>query len=220
MDFKAAIFDMDGTLINSLFFWDIFWEKLGEKYLSDKNFRPDVEDEKRVRATMFKEAMQLVHEKYVHSASTEELLEFGNALIVWFYSEVVKIKDGIFEYLDYLKANNIKMCIASATAKDMIKIAVKNCSLEKYFDIIVSCDDIGVGKEKPDVYIKASEILGESIADCCVFEDSLIPAKTAKKAGFKTVGICDTHNNFNQDELEKTVDIYIAEGQTLKKLIK
>ena len=142
MDFKAAIFDMDGTLINSLFFWDIFWEKLGEKYLSDKNFRPDVEDEKRVRATMFKEAMQLVHEKYVPGASAEELLEFGNALIVWFYSEVVKIKDGVFEYLDYLKANNIKMCIASATAKDMIKIAVKNCSLEKYFDIIVSSSSI------------------------------------------------------------------------------
>ena len=132
---RLFLFDMDGTLINSLFFWNIFWEKLGEKYLLDKNFRPDVEDEKRVRATMFKEAMQLVHEKYVPVASADELLEFGNALIVWFYSEVVKIKDGVFEYLDYLKANNIKMCIASATAKDMIKIAVKSCSLEKYFDI-------------------------------------------------------------------------------------
>jgi len=220
MDFKLAIFDMDGTLVDSLFFWDIFWSKFGEKYLSNKDFTVPDEVETSVRACMFDDSMRLVRKNYSPDVSEDELIRFGNDMVIWFYSEKVKVKDGVVEFLEYLKSNNVKTCIASASAKDKIAIALERCGLNKYIDEVFSCADTGIGKENPDVFLRAAEFFKETVSDCCVFEDSIVPAKTAKKAGFKTVGICDAHNNFNQEELKNSVDIYIAEGQTLKKLIK
>ena len=220
MDFKLAIFDMDGTLVDSLYFWDIFWGKFGEKYLSNKNFTVPDEVNTRVRALMFEESMKLIQKEYARGVPIDEMIDFGNDMVVWFYSEKVKIKDGVVEFLEYLKANGVKTCIASATAKDKIVIAAERCGLNKYIDAVFSCADTGVGKEKPDVFLRAAEHFGVTASESCVFEDSIVPAATARKAGFQTVGICDKHNNFNQEMLKNTVDIYLAENETLAKLIK
>lgn len=219
-DYKLAIFDMDGTLVDSLYFWDIFWEKFGEKYLSNKNFTVPPEVETAVRANMFDDSMRLVRELYAPEVSEEELIRFGNDLVIWFYSEKVEVKDGVIEFLEYLKANDIKMCIASASAADKIEIALQRCGLAGYFDKVFSCADTGIGKEEPDVFLRAAKHYGIEPSDTCVFEDSLVPATTVKKAGFRTVGVCDKHNNFSQDKLRRAVDIYLSEKQTLASLIK
>ena len=111
------------------------------------------------------------------------------------------------------------MCIASATDIDLIKIAVAHCRLEKYFPSILSCAEIGKGKDEPDIYLKAIECLGTSIEETCVFEDSHIAIKTANKIGAKTVGIYDKFN-YGQEEMKKIADVYIGEGETLLKLLK
>ncbi len=217
MNFKYAIFDMDGTLINSLIFWDILWSELGEKYLNDKSFRPTAEDDKAVRTLTMKGGMELIHNNYNIAESAEKLLKEANASIIRFYSETVELKSGVKEFLDYCYENGTKMCIASATATEFLKIALKRCGIEKYFSGVFSCADIGIGKEKPDIFLVAAEHLGSEISQTWVFDDSAVAIDTARKAGFKTVGIYDKFN-FGQDEIKANSDYYIDKGETLLKL--
>lgn len=216
---KGAIFDMDGTLIDSLMLWDIVWDKFGEKYLQNGKFRPSQEDDKAVRTMTLKDAMDHVHSVYGIGNSGEELLETANEIIIQFYSNEVEAKTGAAEFLEHCYTNGIKMCIASATDIRLIKIAVEHCRLGKYFPNILSCTEIGKGKDEPDIYLKAIACLGTEKEETCVFEDSHIAIQTANKIGVKTVGIYDKYN-YGQEEMQKIADEYIAEGETLLKLLK
>lgn len=218
MNIKAAIFDMDGTLVDSLMVWDVLWSAFGEKYLGDNSFRPSADDDKKVRTLTLSDAMDLIHENYSLGKSGKELLDFTNNLIVDFYSNTVELKDGVKEFLECLYKNGTKMCIASATAPDLIKIALKHCDIEKYFLKIFSCGELKVGKDKPDVFLLAKDFLGEGKDDTWVFEDSLVAIETAAKIGLKTVGIYDRYN-YGQEQIKSLATKYIAEGETLTKLL-
>ena len=109
------------------------------------------------------------------------------------------------------------MCIASATATDLIEVALKHCEIEKYFSKIFSCGAIGKGKESPDVFLLAKDFLGSPICETWVFEDSLVAIETACGIGMPTVGIYDAYN-FGQEKIEKIATHYIAKGETLLKL--
>jgi len=215
---KGAIFDMDGTLIDSLMLWNIIWERFGSLFCEDGIFTPSPEDDKAVRTMTLKDTMNHIHQRYSIGKNGNELLEAANRIITDFYSKEVELKDGVTEFLEYCYNNGVKMCIASATDIELIKIAVKHCNIGKYFKGILSCAEIGSGKDKPDIYIKALECLGTEKNETYIFEDSYIAIETADKLGIKTVGIYDKYN-YGQKEMEKTATVYIAEGETLKKLI-
>ena len=218
MRVNAAIFDMDGTLIDSLIFWDLLWADMGKTYLNNPGFRPTQEDDKAVRTSTMRDAMYLIHEHYGIAANGQEVLDFANRKLWKFYAEEVQLKPGVREFLEHCYAQGTKMCIASATAADMLKVAMKHCNLEKYFPQIFSCGDLGVGKDQPDVYLLAQEYLESKTEDTWVFEDSLVAIETARKIGFHTVAIYDPYN-FGQEEMRRIADRYIAEGESLKNLI-
>jgi HAD superfamily hydrolase (TIGR01509 family) len=216
---KGAIFDMDGTLIDSLIVWDVIWKKFGEMFLQNGDFRPDQKDDKAVRTMTLKDAMYYLHSIYGIGNSGAELLEAANETMRNFYADEVEVKPGVVEFLEYCYANGVKMCVASATDIGLIKIAMAHCRLEKYFPKIFSCAEIGKGKDEPDIYLQAVAYLGTGIEETCVFEDSHIAIKTANKIGTKTVGIYDK-NNYGQEEMKKIADVYVEEGETLLKLLK
>jgi len=218
MNVKAAIFDMDGTLVDSLMVWDVLWSKMGETYLNDKTFRPNAEDDKKVRTLILADAMNLIHNNYSLGKSGEELLQLTNDFMKDFYANTVTLKKGVREFLDYCKAEGVKMCIASATAPDLIAVALEHCGIENYFSKIFSCAEVGKGKEEPDVFLKAWEYFGERLEETWVFEDSLVAIKTAVKIGIPTVGIYDAYN-FGQAEVKELATEYIADGESLLKLI-
>ena len=86
------------------------------------------------------------------------------------------------------------------------------------FDFVISCVDIGSGKDKPDIYLAALERFGSSLEQTCVFEDSFVALETAKRAGFITVGIHD-NGNYDHDKLMAASDYYLADGMTFNDLI-
>ena len=219
MKIKAAIFDMDGTLVDSLMLWDVLWSSFGEKYLNNKDFRPSAKDDKAVRTLTLKDAMELIHKNYNMGESGQQLLNFADNLMLDFYSNTVELKSGVREFLDYCKQNGVKMCIASATAPELVKVAIKHCDIEKYFLKVFSCADLGLGKDKPDIFLLASEFLGEELKDTWVFEDSVVAIETATKIGMPTIAIFDRFN-FGQERMKEIATIYVAEGESLLKLIK
>lgn len=219
MNITGAIFDMDGTLVDSLMVWDVLWQRLGRKYLNDESFRPDPVTEKAVRTLTLIDAMTLVHEKCGIGESGEEIWRFAVDMTVDFYENDVKVKAGAMEFVKYLHGKGVKMCLASATAPNLIQIALRTTGLDKYFPKVISCNDVGKGKEHPDVFIAAHEYLGTPKESTWIFEDSVVALETAAKAGYRTVGIYDQYN-FGLDRIPNIVDIYIDKNETLKKLIK
>ncbi len=218
MKIKAAIFDMDGTLVDSLMLWDVIWSTFGEKYLNNKEFRPSAEDDKAVRTLTLKDAMELIHKNYNLGNNGLELLDLADNILLDFYSNKVELKPGVREFLDYCKENGVKMCIASATAPELVKVAIKHCDIGKYFLKVFSCSDLGLGKDKPDIFLLASEFLGEETAETWVFEDSVVAIETATKIGMPTVAIFDRFN-FGQERMKEIATIYVAEGESLLKVI-
>ena len=218
MNMKAAIFDMDGTLVDSLMIWEVIWSTFGKKYLNDPKFAPSIEDDKKVRTLTLKEAMNLIHRNYSLGKSGEELLALANEIMLDFYANRVELKSNVREFLEFCSNHGVKMCVASATAPELLRVAMKHCDIEKYFLKIFSCSLLGKGKESPDVFLLASDFLGEPIEDTWVFEDSLTAIETATKIGMKTVGIYDRFN-YGQERIKEIATTYIAEGETLLKLM-
>ena len=219
MNVKGAIFDMDGTLIDSLPVWKILWQKVGEKYLNDKSFYPSHEDDKAVRTSTLEVGMELIHKRYNIAKNGEELSNFTRDIFKWYYEEICPLKDGVIEFLEYLKSKGVKMCIASASSGGFVKLCMQKFNIEKYFIKIVSCNDIGKGKEFPDVFFKAQEVLGTNLSETFVIEDSLVALTTAKNAGFKTIGVYD-ENNYGYEEIENLADYIVKKGESFKKFIK
>lgn len=219
MEIKTAIFDMDGTLVDSLMYWDYLWKVCGKKYLGNENFRPSEKDDKHVRTLTLREAMKLIHQNYGIASSAEELFYDANLVSDEFYSNRVKVKAGVIEFLDYLKSKGVKMCVASASAPDSIKFALEKYGILHYFEAFFSCVEIGKGKDEPDIYLKAVEYFNAEKETTYVFEDSLLAIQTANKIGLKTVGIYDKYN-FGHNEMQQIATEYIGENEDLTKLIR
>ena len=216
-EIKGAIFDMDGTLVDSLMIWDVLWEGFGKKFKNISGFRPTQQDDKAVRTMILKDAMEHIHNTYNMGESGQQLLDTANAIMEDFYANTVLLKDGVAEFLEELHKRGVKMCIASATDINLIKIAMEHCDITKYFERIFSCAVIGKGKDEPDIFLKAMEYLGTEKEETCVFEDSAVAIETAVKIGMKTVAIYDKFN-YGQELMQKIATEYVADGETLMKL--
>lgn len=215
---KYAIFDMDGTIADSLGFFDILWREMGTKYFGDPSFRADPEFDKYIRTKVLRDASDLLLEKYSINDTKENFFAFCDGLLLDYYINNVKPKPGAIEFLDYLRSRGVKICVASATEPRLIKISLEKCGLTDYFEFIISCTEVGVGKEKPDVFLEALRRLGGDLSSACVFEDSFVALETAKKAGFMTVGVYDK-SNYEQQRLENASNIYISSKMTFLDII-
>ena len=218
MKIKGAIFDMDGTLVDSLMYWDCLWERIGLAYMNDGTFRPSPEVDRAVRTMIYEDAMLYVKEQYHIDGDMDDFLRFTANGVPNFYQTVAHPKPGAVEILEHLKANGIKLCLASATAMGEIVSALEGYDMMKYFDVVLSCADLGAGKDRPDIYLEALRQLELPAGEVCVVEDSFVALETAKTVGLQTVGVFDRYN-FGWDRLEQAADIYLDEQHTLHDLI-
>ena len=218
MDIKGAIFDCDGTLVDSLGFWEIYYEKIGETYLGGKKFIPDPQDDKAVRTQPIGFLSKLFHEKYGIAESADAVAEWSISLFEWYYRDVVELKSGVRELLMHLNSRGVRMCIASAAETKLIKLVLGKHGVLDYFDGIISCTEIGAGKDKPDVFYAAEKFVGAPHGKAWVFEDSVLAIETAKAAGFPVVGVYDACT-FGQDRAKALSDEYIDDGGSFTELI-
>lgn len=220
MKVKGVIFDMDGTLIESLTFWNYFYKKVGKIYLDNEGFMPSLEVNKNMRTMSFNLAMEYFVNACNLKATATEFIEFAKNELASFYKEVATVKKGAIELLDFLKEKGVKICLASATGLEEIKKVLAYHNLTSYFDSILSCAEVGVGKEKPDIYYLAARNLGFKPCELMVVEDSAVALETAKNAEFLTAGVYD-ENNFNHDRLKEASNVlYIDKDEDLTKIIK
>ena len=215
---KAAIFDMDGTLVDTLGSWKEVFSGLGERFLCDSGFTPDMDVDRMCRTMTIAEGMRLVRERHFPSADERSVLDSAMELFVKYYKERATLKDGVRELLDTFLVRGVRMALATASPMLFVNIALERFGLRGYFDEIISCEEVGRNKEFPDVFIEARKRLGAELPRTWVFEDSLTAIKTAARAGFNTVGIFDKYN-FGCEEASRIATEYIKEGDSLARLI-
>ncbi|MBE6717791.1 MAG: HAD family phosphatase [Ruminococcaceae bacterium] len=201
---KGAIFDLDGTLLDSMFIWDT----IGEDYLRTLGKEPHENLKETFMMLTLEEAAEYYREHYGVTLSVKEIVDGVNAMVEDIYRTKVMSKSGVTDYLRWLKENGVKMCIATVTDRYLVEETLERLGIRHYFFEIFTCAEVGFGKDKPIIYRKALEHLGTAKEETCVFEDSLFALKTAKADGFHTVGVYDRHEN-RQDELKNLADYYI-----------
>ena len=203
---KGAIFDLDGTLLDSMFIWDT----IGEEYLRSLGKEPHEDLKKTFMTLTLEEAAEYYRENYGVTLSVQEIVDGVNSMVEQTYRTKVTLKPGIAEYLAWLKENGVRMCVATVTDRYLVEETLERLGVRHYFSEIFTCAEVGFGKDKPVIYQKALEHLGTAKDETYVFEDMLFALNTAKTDGFPTVGVYDRHE-VHQDELKELADYYILD---------
>lgn len=203
---KGAIFDLDGTLLDSMWIWD----NIGEVYLRSIGYEPKENLTEAFRAFSLYQAACYYKIEYGVTLSVDEIMNGINSMVERYYENDVALKPGADEFLKRLQNSGVKMCIATATDKYLVEAALRRCQADGYFSEIFTCTSVGHGKDEPDIYRAALKHLGTDKSDTVVFEDSLFALRTAKADGFLTVAVADCHEK-NQAALKALADCYITD---------
>ena len=185
MDKQFAIFDMDGTLVDSM----IFWKNLAGEYLHSKavaNIPKNLME--RIKPMTLSESAALFRQEFCLSGHPEAEM---NAIMDAHYRQDIPLKPGVKAYLQTLHSRGVKMCVTSATAEHLMKACLGRLGVLPYFEFLLSCETVGAGKHSPLVYDESARRLGAAPAEIAVYEDALYAVKTAREAGYFVVGVYD-----------------------------
>lgn len=205
MKIKGAIFDMDGTLLDSMF----LWETVGENYLISRGIVPEKGLRQKLKIMSLAQAAKYYQEKYAIADSIDTIVSDVNRMIDHLYFDVVELKKGVLPFLEKLRADGVKMCVATATDRYMAEAAFKRTGISDYFIDIFTCAEVGFGKNSPVIFERALEKLGTDKSETLVFEDALYAIETAKNAGFTVVSVFDPSTADQQEEIKKWSDYHI-----------
>ena len=203
---KGAIFDFDGTLVDSMFIWDT----IGEDYLRSLGKEPHEDLKETFMTLTLEEAAEYYRAHYGVTLSVKEIVDGVNAMVEGIYRTKVTLKHGVADYLHWLKENGACMCVETITDRYLVEETLERLGILHYFSEIFTCAEVGHGKDNPIIYRKALEHLDTEKNETYVFEDALFALKTAKADGFTTVGVYDIHEK-NQERMKNLADYYISD---------
>ena len=200
MDKQFAIFDMDGTLIDSM----IFWKNLASEYLSSKGVASIPTDIlERIKPMTISESAALFVQAFGLSGDPEAEM---NAMMDEHYRSDIPLKPGVRKYLQMLHNRGVRMCVASATAEHLMESCLTRLGIRDYFAFLLSCETVGAGKRNPLIYHASAQKLNAIAAEIAVYEDALYAVKTAKEAGYYVVGVYDDSAAKNWQTIETLAD--------------
>ena len=182
MDKHFVIFDFDGTLVDSM----PYWQGEERSFLMERGVTDPEELDavmERIKPLGITEAAEIMVER------------FG-----------LPDKDGAREYLEALKQAGARMAVASGTGADLMEACLRRLGIRGYFEFVLSCLDVGAGKDRPDIYLEAARRFGAAPGEIAVYEDSAVAMRTAKGAGFYGAGFYDATAANHWEELQALAD--------------
>jgi HAD superfamily hydrolase (TIGR01509 family) len=210
-DIKAVIFDMDGTLIDSL--W--IWKKVDVEYLKKHEIEVPDDLQKSIAGLSFTETAVYFKNRFNIEDDVETIKLEWQEMVGEYYRTVIKIKNGVREFLEYLKQNNFKIGMATSSFKSLVDDVLKSNYIYEYFDEIVTTCEVPRDKSFPDVFLETAKRLGIKPEQCLVFEDTHSAVLGARSAGMKVIGVYDEHGTCTLKELAEVTDHLIEDFECI-----
>ena len=199
---KAAIFDMDGTLVDSM----SEWRKLNILFVKRMGFTPTPEQEDDLMALSGLKAVDYFKENFGIDTTFDDICEISAAEMERIYGEGLPLKPGALGYLQRLHERGVKCVVATATPARQALVALNRVRLVRHLDFIFSTEILGGHKGETEFYDKLCAFIGERPEDCVMFEDGLYAMQGARAAGLGVIGITDETNHRYRDEILLTCD--------------
>ena len=204
IDFKGAIFDLDGTLLDSM----VIWDTVAIDYLKGFGITPNDDIYEAVRSMSIQQVCEHFCNVYGLTLSQAQMTDGINGMVEDFYFRRAPLKPGVRAALERLKADGVAMCVATATDRYLVEAALRRTGILPFFGRIFTCTEVGYGKDVPDIFFKALEYLETRLDDTMIFEDAPYAIITAKQAGFRVTALYDASAAGRQQEIMRLADTY------------
>ena len=202
---KAVIFDLDGTLIDSMG----IWKGIDIEYLGARGLELPDDLQRSIEGMSFSETANYFKERFQLSDTIDEIKAAWNRMAWDKYSKEILFKTGAKEFVHYLRENGIKTGIATSNSTELVKAVLGNHNMEKQFDSIRTSCEVSKGKPAPDIYELVAKDLGVEPSECLVFEDIPQGIMAGKNAGMKVCAVEDSYSALVADKKRELSDYYI-----------
>ncbi len=207
MTLKGAIFDLDGTIIDSMG----MWAHAASKYVMSRGVKlddPDALDA--VAVTMGTcEYARLLQTQFFPNDDLDYITKTLDESVAQTFLSEIELKPSADEFLKALFEKGVKMCIATASPRDLVEGILRKYGILKYFECIVTSQEVGSSKkDSAEIFEKALSLIGTSKEDTLIFEDAIYALKPAVRAGFKAAGMFDTHAADTETEMKENCLYY------------
>ena len=211
---KALIFDMDGSLVDSM--W--VWKDIDVEYLSKFGYTIPNDLQKNIEGKSFTETAVYFKERFSIPDSVEEIKADWRQMAWDMYRTRVMPKPGAVALLDYCKRKGIKLGIATSNSREIVNMLLEERGLTDYFSCIMTSCEAKKGKPAPDIYLLTAEQLGVEPADCLVFEDIIYGIQAGKSAGMQVCAVEDEYSAYQWEEKKALADYYIHDFTDIKEV--
>lgn len=209
---KAVFFDLDGTLMDSMWMWaDIDIEYLGR-------YGHTVPDDlqKSIEGMGFTETAQYFKERFALPCTISEIKREWNRMAFDKYAHEVPVKRGADTFLRMLRSRGIRTAIASSNSRELIEACLKNNNITDCFDYIVTSCDVAKGKPSPDIYLRAAALTETKAEECLVFEDVPMGILAGKRAGMRVCAVEDLWSSDQSGKIRALADYYIRSYEEIQ----
>ncbi|MEE1037865.1 MAG: HAD family phosphatase [Eubacterium sp.] len=195
---KGAIFDIDGTILDTMGAWD----STGEKLLARFDKVPEENLHQILFPLTMEETAEYLIKNYQLPLSVGQVVHEINQIMIDYYTEEAQIKNDMMSLIVEFKKAGIPMAVATTTDRNAFMPAFERLGLTQYFDGIFTCSEVGYSKEHPHIFREALKLLKTPAENTYVFEDGLFSAQTASGEGLQIVGIYDESSADKWEDLK------------------
>lgn len=210
-DKDAVIFDLDGTLVDSM--W--MWRQIDIEFLGERGIALPEDLQQKIEGMSFRETAVYMQERFQLKETVEELMDIWNKMAFEKYKNEVPLKRGIQKFLEHLKACQIKMGIATSNSPLLVETVLKAQGIFEYFDSIHTANEVEKGKPAPDIYLLVARDLGVEPEKCLIFEDIVQGIMAGKNAGMTTCAVYDDYSKNDDANKRATADYYIEDYEQI-----
>lgn len=212
---KGAIFDLDGTLLDSMPVWDT----AGEKFLRARGITPPKGLREALAFLNMPQTARYLKEQLGIPGTEDEIMRQVDAVVEEQYRLHIPLKPNADAFLRKLHSTGVKLCVATATNRSVALPALERLGIAPFFSFVLTCTDVGAGKDEPLIFEQALERLGTTKVDTLVFEDSIHAIRTAAHANFRIVAVQDNSMRSHEAEIRSLAERFITDYKDLEEHI-
>jgi len=205
--YKAYIFDLDGTLLDSMG----VWAQVDADFLAKRGITVPHDYMDAISSMTFHEAAAYTVKRFSLPDRVEDLMREWNEMAAYAYAHTVKMKPHAKEYLITLRERGAKLAVATSLSAELCAPVLRNNGIDNFFDLVCRTDEAGHGKSHPDVFLLTAKKIGVPVQDCLVFEDILVAVKSAKSAGMSVCAVYDKTSENDWDKIKAEADYAIVD---------